>query len=59
MIKHAILFAAAILLTAYLLRDTEGAAAVISTVLVPLWFMSSLLMRQQEMEQNSGCVDEV
>jgi len=43
-IGHAILWAAAMLATALLMRDSEAMTSVLTLVMVPLWFASFLLI---------------
>ena len=52
MIKHALFFAAAILLTAFLLRDSGDVSWYITTVLVPLWLVTSPMMNQRRNKED-------
>ena len=45
MIKHALFFAAVMLVAGYLLRGTDNGNMIV-TVLVPIWLVTSPMMRQ-------------
>jgi hypothetical protein len=47
MIKHALFFAGAMLLTAVLLRGTENGTMIVTGVLVPLWLVTSPMMNRR------------
>lgn len=57
MLKHSILFAGAILITAFLLSGVEEGTVVVTTVLVPLWYITSLMIERREKGQKSDSVD--
>jgi hypothetical protein len=57
MIKHALFFAGAMLLTAVLLRGTENGTMIVTGVLVPLWLVTSPMMRKRPKQQAEECSD--
>ena len=58
MIKHALFFAGAMLLTSFLLRGTEEGAMVVTAVLIPLWLITAPMMKQRrEKGQPEDCAD--
>lgn len=57
MIKHALFFAGAMLLTAVLLRGTDNGSMIVTTVLVPLWLVTSPMMNRRRKEKGADCQD--
>jgi hypothetical protein len=57
MMKHSILFAVAILLTAVLSDGSEDGAIIITTILVPLWYVTSVMIDRRKKGRPSDCSD--
>lgn len=57
MIKHALFFAGAMLLTAVLLRGSDEGTMIVTGVLVPLWLVTSPMMRKRPQHQVDDCSD--
>jgi hypothetical protein len=57
MIKHALFFAGAMLLSAVLLRGTENGTMVVTGILVPLWLVTSPMMNKRRQKGQEDCLD--